>query len=100
MREQAYQRGMHVGSDHKRRRRRQQRDIVGGNERVELDRALAQHNFGQGRESIVVGFRLRRKIHQPDAWDAHQLLHLVGIGRRDSDGHVCAAVEQWSGIGR
>ena len=58
MGEQGHERRLHVRAHDQGDRGRQQRDVVGGQQRIELDRPLAQHDLAQRREAVGVGVRL------------------------------------------
>ena len=96
--EQRHERGLHVGPHDQGNGGRQQRDVVGGDQRIELHRALAQDDLGEGRKAIGIGVGLLREIHQADVGGAQQLLDLVGVGREDEDGGIGRAGKERAGI--
>ena len=92
--EQGHERGLHVRPHDQGDAGRQQRDVVAGDQRIELDRTLAQDDLGQRREAVGVGVRLRREVHQADVRHAQELLDLVGIRRDDEDGGIGRARDE------
>ena len=97
--EQRYERRLHVRADDQGDAGRQQRDVVGRDQRIELHRALAQDDLAEGRKTVGIGFRLRREVHQANIGHAQELLDFVGVRGDDEDGGVGGARHERGGIG-